>query len=274
MMTTRAFLVAGAAVAAFAGAAFADVSAQFLLYPFNSNNPVGTGWTQSMAPNDDGSTGQLALGFDFCFYQQNRNSLYINNNGNVSFNAPFFNFTSTGFPVAGFDMIAPFWADVDTRNQTNANTNLVWHQTFGTPGHRVFVVTWDAVGWYNQAATPTNTFQVAMAENVNQFGVGLNCAFSYGDMNWTTGTASGGGPFGGTPATVGINNGNGVDFDQIGRYDHAGYDYNGSSNAVTNGVDSLDLRTYYFDACHGILPAPGATALLGLGGLLAARRRR
>ena len=46
-------------------------------------DPVGTGWTQSMAPNDDGSSGQINIGFDYCFYNQNRSSLYINNNGNA-----------------------------------------------------------------------------------------------------------------------------------------------------------------------------------------------
>ena len=35
------------------------------------------------------------------------------------------------------------------------------------------------------------------------------------------------GGFGGAPATVGVNHGNGVDFFQIGLFDHAGNDYDG-----------------------------------------------
>jgi hypothetical protein len=95
-------------------------------------------------------------------------------------------------------------------------------------------------------------------------------------MNWTTGSASGGvGGFGGTAATVGINNGDGINFDQIGRFDHAGFDYNGNGLAgELSGVNYLSGRDYFFDACNGIVPAPGALALLGLGGIAAGRRRR
>jgi hypothetical protein len=44
--------------------------------------------------------------------------------------------------------------------------------------------------------------------------------------------------FGGTPATVGTNQGNGIDFSQIGRYDTAG--------AGPTGIDSLDNQVFCF----------------------------
>jgi len=268
-------------VAAAASTAMADGSALGLFFPFDSNNTAG--WATSMAPNDDLSSGNIPLGFDFCFYEQTKTSVYINNNGNLSFSGPFGSFTSTGFPVNGFDMIAPFWADVDTRNQAGANTNQVWHKFVDMDNdlaNDTLVVTWDAVGYYSGNVDRLNTFQVAISGIRNAFGGpngigGLNAMFSYGNMDWTTGQASGGGPFGGTAATVGINNGNGIDFDQIGRFDHAGFDYNGNGlQGELSGVDYLDGRDYFFDACNGIVPAPGALGLLGLGGLVAGRRRR
>jgi hypothetical protein len=50
---------------------------------------------------------------------------------------------------------------------------------------------------------------------------GNNVAFCYGDMQWTTGSASQGGTggFGGVPSTVGVNKGDGTNFIQIGRFD-------------------------------------------------------
>ena len=43
--------------------------------------------------------------------------LQVNNNGVISFSAAVSQFNSQSFPVAnGKPMIAPFWADVDTRN--------------------------------------------------------------------------------------------------------------------------------------------------------------
>lgn len=264
-------------IACCAGSAFADPSAMNLLVPFNSNDT--TGWTQSMARNDDGSSSMIDIGFDFCFYEADQRNLFINNNGNISFAQAYSTFTPSGFPVSGFQMIAPFWADVDTRNTSGADTNLVWHKTMtsSSTGNSLFVVTWDSVGFYNSNNSLRNTFQLVLAENENEFGTGLNAAFSYGDMNWTTGSASGGvNGFGGTAATVGINNGDGVRFDQIGRFDHAGNDYGGggANPPATSGVDYLDGRTYFFDACQGVVPAPSALAVLGMGGLIVGRRRR
>src|ERR1041385_7175280 len=59
--------------------------------------------------NDDGSTPAINLPFNFCFYGQQMNSCYINNNGNISFNAPYATFSSFTFPNPNFVMIAPFW---------------------------------------------------------------------------------------------------------------------------------------------------------------------
>ncbi|MFZ4574739.1 MAG: nidogen-like domain-containing protein [Phycisphaerales bacterium] len=280
MIRTAAALI----VAAAATTAFADQSALGLLFPFDSGNTAG--WTQSMSRNDDGSSSQIALGFDFCFYEQNKSAVYINNNGNISFSSPFGSFTSTGFPVSNFDMVAPFWADVDTRSTAGvdaSNTNLVWHKFVDMNGDSAadtLVVTWDGVGYFSNNNRHTNTFQVAISGIRNAFGGpngigGLNAAFSYGNMDWTTGGASGGDAdgLGGTPATVGINEGSGQNrFDQIGRFDHRGSDYNG--NTLASGVDHLDNRDVFFDACAGVVPAPGALALMGLGGIAAGRRRR
>ncbi len=274
-LKSRSLLVASF-IAAAAGTALADPSAMNLLVPFDSNNTAG--WTQTMAPNDDGSSSLIQLGFDFCFYEEDRPSLYVNNNGNVSFSGPYSTFSPSGFPSSSFDMIAPFWGDVDTRNRTDADTNLVWHKTItGSSGDPIFVVTWDSVGVYSNNNSVRNTFQLLLAANDDEFGTDLNAAFSYGNMGWTTGSASGGvNGFGGVPATVGINAGDGIRFDQIGRFDHAGNDYGGggANPPATSGVDYLDGRTYYFDACQGVVPAPGSLALLGAGGLIAGRRRR
>jgi len=263
-----------AAIAMFAGSAMADVSALGLYFPFDSNNT--TGWSNSMARNDDQSSARIDLGFNFCFYENDRDSVFINNNGNLTFGTPFAGFTPSGFPSSGLQMIAPFWGDVDTRNTTGANTNQVWHQFIDLNGDLAIdtlVVTWDAVGVFPNNNSEFNTFQVAISGIRNAFGgnilgPGNNAMFSYGDMNWTVGTASGG-----AAATVGINNGDGIRYSQIGRFDHDGVDYDGEAGS-NDGVQYLNGRDYFFDACEGIVPAPGTLALVGLGGLVAGRRRR
>jgi len=63
---------------------------------------------------DDCSYGPFTLPFTFCFYGTDYTSFYINNNGNVSFEGSYWEFSPSGFPVSGFGMLAPFWADVVT----------------------------------------------------------------------------------------------------------------------------------------------------------------
>jgi hypothetical protein len=195
--------------------------------------------------NDDDVTLAIALPFSFDLYGTLHNQVYINNNGNISFGSSFSTFTSTGFPIADFPMVAPFWADVDTREMT---TGVVYYKIEPT---RLTVI-WDHVGYYNTQADKLNTFQLIITDGTDPVvGVGNNVCFCYDDMQWTTGSASGGvGGFGGTPATVGVNKGDGVNFAQIGRFDHAGADYDGPGGNP-DGVSYLDNQRFCFDTSTG-----------------------
>ncbi|MCX6290748.1 MAG: gliding motility-associated C-terminal domain-containing protein [Bacteroidetes bacterium] len=210
-------------------------------------------FTNGTAPeyrNDDGSTTLITLPFSFCLFGQTYTDAYINNNGNVSFNQGYNTFTSQSFPVSGFTMVAPFWADVDTRDLLS-----------GVPCFQVspthLIVTWNGVGYFNSHSDKLNTFQLIMTDGSDPIlPIGNNVAFIYGDMQWTTGDASAGtGGFGGTPATVGANLGNGIDFIQFGRFDEPGYGYDGPFGA-NDSVDFLDYKTFVFNSCTG---ASGST---------------
>ncbi len=202
-------------------------------------------FTGGIAPdyrNDDGSTASKALPFTFCLYGTNYNNFFINNNGNISFGSAYGTFTATGFPSAGFVMAAPFWADVDTRN---AASGLVYYKI--TPTYAI--VKWQQVGYFPSAADKVNTFQVIITDGSDPIlSNGANIAFCYGDMQWTTGSASGGsGGFGGTAATAGVNKGDGINFAQIGRFDQPGSTYNGTT--TSSGVSWLDNQSFFFSTC-------------------------
>ncbi|UCG32460.1 MAG: hypothetical protein JSU68_12435, partial [Phycisphaerales bacterium] len=141
-------------------------------------------------------------------------------------------------------MVAPFWADVDTRDGLGA----VWYKLVDS----TLIVTWESVGYFSVHGDKRNTFQVALSDGTDPvIGLTKNVAFSYGDMQWTTGDASDGtGGFGGSPATAGANHGGGTDFFQIGRFDHPGDDYDGPGGN-TDGVDFLDFQIFRFDAATG-----------------------
>ncbi|NBX37707.1 MAG: hypothetical protein EBR10_10890, partial [Planctomycetes bacterium] len=220
-----------------------------LFYPFSATD--GT-WILALGGNDDGSTNLITLPFEVNFFGDSFSGLYINNNGNVTFGSSSGSFSSTGFPTNGIKMIAAFWADVDTRP---AASGRVWRKSLDTNTDGTldtFVVTWDNVGYYSNQIDKLNTFQIILTDGTNQsIGLGARAAFSFDNMCWTTGSASdGSGGFGGIPATVGVNRGNGVDFFQVGRFNqnNANFDGPGGNN---DGVDYLDGKFFTFSLGSG-----------------------
>lgn len=193
--------------------------------------------------NDDGSSNSIPLGFSFCFYGTTYNSCFINNNGNISFGSAYSTFSSNSFPDPGFVMIAPFWGDVDTRG---AASGLVYFKQTATS----LIVKWSNVGYYSSMTDKLNDFQLIITDGSDPLlPNGNNIAFCYGDMQWTTGSASQGvGGFGGVPSTVGVNKGDGINFVQIGRFDQAGVSYDGPYG-LNDGVSFLDNKSYFFNSC-------------------------
>ncbi|MBI5215324.1 MAG: hypothetical protein HY960_06185, partial [Ignavibacteriae bacterium] len=202
--------------------------------------------------NDDRSSQLIHLPFAFNLYGSSYNAVHINNNGNISFDQPYYTFSSTGFPVNRYPMVAPFWADVDTRNPASG---LVYYKV---EAHRLTVI-WESVGYYNQQAGKKNTFELIISDGSDTLvGLGNNVCFSYGDMQWTTGNASGGvGGFGGVPATAGVNKGDGVKFAQIGRFNQDNDTYDGPGGNY-DGVNYLDGKQVCFNVgSDNIAPIAG-----------------
>ena len=213
-----------------------DIDSSFSIVPFTNGTPPEY-------RNDDGSSPAIPLPFTFCLYDNNQTSAYINNNGNISFGGAFGTFTSVAFPSNLYTMVAPFWADVDTRD---LNSGLVYYKL--TPTY--LIVKWDHVGYYAMQFDKLNTFQLIISDGIDPIiPGGNNVSFCYQDMQWTTGSASSGvGGFGGSPATVGANSGDGISFIQMGQFDHAGNDYDGPFG-INDGISWLDNQTFSFNAC-------------------------
>ena len=173
--------------------------------------PAGFG-TNNLPANDDGSTSEIDVRLAFpdglFFFGTGFTSLYLNNNGNISFGGSLGTFTPSPFPIASQRMIAPWWGDVDTRGGGTPGRNGVYWSI--TPGR--FVATWHNVGYFSSHDDLLNDFQLiltAAGPGIGDFDV----EFRYNRCEWTTGDASGGsGGFGGTPAQAGFDAGNLVDY--------------------------------------------------------------
>jgi hypothetical protein len=106
---------------------------------------------------DDCSSGNITIPFNFCLFGASYSSIYINNNGNISFGTPYGTFSPVVFPNANFIMVAPFWADVDTRN----NLGQVRYKITST----ALYVNWVNVGYYSMQGDKRNTFSVILTNN-------------------------------------------------------------------------------------------------------------
>ena len=219
-------------------------------------------YSLAMYDNDDASTGLISIPFTFNLLGAQYDSLYINNNGNISFSSPYGTFSASPFPDPTYVMVAPFWADVDTRDTTMADTTdhangVVLYKITPTAVY----VNWVDVGYYAMQWDKRNTFQLIITDGTDPvIPGGNNVSFCYKDMQWTTGAASGGlNGFGGVSATAGVNAGNGIDHTQIGRFGWDNDVYSGAY-ADTSGVHWLDSTHFYMNtAGSGVPPVIGST---------------
>ncbi len=160
-----------------------------------------------LTANDDGSADLVSLPFGLNFYGDAFTSLYVNNNGNVTFDESLSSFTPFGLASTSRKIIAPFFADVDTRR--GSTVRYGWGNTT-YEGHRAFCVNWVDVGYFNQHTDKLNSFQLLLVQREDA-GVGdFDIVFNYDRVEWETGDASGGsGGLGGTSASAGFSNGSG-----------------------------------------------------------------
>jgi Nidogen-like len=183
--------------------------------------------------NDDSSVYVPDIGFQVNLGGVAYNSLYVNNNGNITFAAPLSAYTPFPLSTTNRAIIAPFFADVYTvgslyPNQGSGPADIVTYGTGTVDGHQAFGVTWDSVGYFAAHTDKLNTFQVVLinrydnlpGDQNNQVG-DVDVELNYNQIQWDTGDASGGRnglaiPNEGTSARVGYSDGVGSAFELAG----------------------------------------------------------
>jgi len=245
-------------------------------------DPVRAGFDSlTLGPIDDFNSDLATIGFTVDFFGTSYSSLFVNNNGNVTFDSALLTFTPFPLLTTNRVIIAPFFADVDTQ----AAGDTVKYGTGTVDGRAAFGVNWLNVDYFNSNLTHTNrnSFQLILIDR-SDIGAGdFDIEFNYRSIEWETGTASGGDPggLGGDSARVGYSNGSTEAFELAGSAVNGAFlDSNLVTGLIHNSGDTVDGR-YIFNVRNGVvvdpvdpIPEPSTLALLGFATAGAAWRRR
>ena len=215
--------------------------------------------------NDDGSTGQVALPFTANFFNHNYASLFVNNNGNVTFDAPQSTYTPYPLSTTGRVIVAPFFADVDTRNPASLETH---YGNTSVDGHTAFCVDWVQVGYFNFHADKLNSFQLLLIDRSDIAPGAFDVEYNFDQVQWETGDASGGqNGLGGAPARVGFSNGVDHAYELPGSGQSGAFlDQNANTGLIHNSRSSSQAGRYVFHIRNGVDDAEARSYAYGNGG--------
>jgi len=212
----------------------------------------------SQPANDDSNSILTSLGFTINYFGASYSQVYVNTNGNITFDGALGTYTPFPLTSTGVRIIAPFFADVDTRAG-----NLVKFGTDTVDGRPAFGVNWIDVGYYLAHTDKLNSFQLVIIDRSDIAPGEFDFEFNYDAITWETGDASGGvNGFGGASARVGYSNGSGApgSFAELAGSAINGALLNGGPNALVNDrLNTTQLARYLFQVRGGsVLNAPAA----------------
>jgi hypothetical protein len=134
------------------------------------------------------------IGFPFTFYGNTYTEVWVNSNGNMTFNDCNTRFWPTNIPDGTNEIIAPIYGDF----VPEADNSDVYVNVTGTEPNRTFVATWLDITAWNWPGT--NTFQVQLSETDQTIVFGYNGLTTNGinninDRDMNVGISSGTGLF-------------------------------------------------------------------------------
>jgi hypothetical protein len=199
----------------------------------------------NLPPNDDGSSPLTPLGFNLQIESSLYSSLYVNNNGNFTFNNSISAYTPFPLTTLPYLMFGGFFGDVDTRG---TGTVTYGKGLMGT--YPAFCAKYSFVGYYEAETDKLNDFEMILTYISNE----ISCiTFKYHQIQWETGEASGGSEgLGGNSARVGFSLGNGEGYEVNGSAVNGAFlDINLDTGLIHNKYNSVTNGVYHFYIVNG-----------------------
>ncbi len=209
----------------------------------------------------------VALGFNnpLNFFGTQVSSVFVNNNGNVTFGSPLGTFTPFPLTSTNLQIIAPYFSDVETDFPTSG---LVTYGNDTVNGAApAFGVNSPNVEYFGEGpATLLNLFQLVLLDRSDVGAGDFDIEFNYNQVQWETGDASGGtGGLGGSSARVGYSNGSqtaGSFFELPGSGVPGSFlDTNTTTGLIYNDLNSTQPGRYLFQVRGGTVQSSADLAI-------------
>ncbi len=203
-----------------------------------------------LSRGDDATSEPVSLGFNVNFYGRFHNVVHVNTNGNLTLSRPLEGFLAVPLSQLKSDIIAAFYADVDTRAP---NTRAV---SFGydlVDGRFAFAANWIDVGYFNQKQDKRNGFQIVLVDRTDTGAGNFDIELNYGYIQWEAGDLSGGvNGIGGIGARAGFSSGSAT-YEVPGSGLPGSFLDNSVTSLVKRRINSDVPGRIYFQCRNGII---------------------
>jgi len=151
-------------------------------------NAIRPGFDEFLLPaEDDDPSTNASLPFAMNFFGTAWSNVWVNNNGNVTFDYPQSSYSPSSLNSLGVRIIAPFWADVDTRG---AGSGVVKYGSGTVNGHNAFGVDWVNVGYFSQHTDKLLSCQLIIIDRSEVAPGDFDMEFNYDRVQWEWGDAN------------------------------------------------------------------------------------
>jgi hypothetical protein len=199
-----------------------------------------------LQPTDDKPSASAPIGFTVNFFGRTYSNLFVNNNGNITFEGPLETWVPFGLAHTDTPIIAPFFGDVDT---SHAPSETVSYGNDRVDGHTAFGVDYFRVGYFDGHTDKLNTFQLILIDRSDTGPGNFDIEFNYKQLLWDIGDASHG-----VAAVAGFSNGTGsagAIFELPGSMTNGAFLDNGTKSLVRGQLNSNVPGRYLFQARSG-----------------------
>jgi hypothetical protein len=199
--------------------------------------------TLSLPLEDDYPSSRATLPFTMNYFGAVYSNVWVNNNGNVTFDGYLQAFTPNPLNQLGSsgitNIIAPYWADVDTRD---AGSGLVTYGSGVVGTNSAFGVNWVNVGYYYEHSDRLLSCQLVIIDRSADYAPGdFDVEFNYNKVQWEWGDASRN-----FPPRAGFSNGD-KDYELAGSGGQGNFvDTNVLTGLIYHNLNSPVLGRYIF----------------------------